>query len=174
MDLIEIRGYVRGISITVMPQMYSHDSQLSPGKIMADLKELEVCHDRTVIAPRSIADVVADSCPVGRGVEHRIDPMPLCQREAIVEDMLDAWFALAGIEVASDDHWLIPCHLLNRCHHISCASVALVTVALVNAPVCIEVPEASAGGRVRQLGPSHKASAPEAAGADVPRARSLD
>lgn len=109
---------------------------------------------------------------MGAGVEHCINPVPLGQPEAVVEEKLDTRLALTSIEITSDDDWLGPSSLLNRLQHVVRACVTRipvtgVTVGTATTPVGVEVPEAEAAAHMPQLGPIHIARAPLPPGIEV-------
>jgi len=133
-------------------------------------------NDRAVIA----FGVLACSCmalpPVLCRVENCINPVRHCHREAVLQKVPWARLAHRGIEVTSDDHRLTSHLLLDHPQHVPCTGVALVgvtssTIATVDTPVRVEVPERASTSHVGQLGPRHIARAPLACGLDVSGAR---
>merc|ERR1712050_337469 len=78
--------------------------------------------------------------------------------EAVLHEVLRALLTHVRVEVASDDDRCIASLLADDVQHVLRAGVPLVriaglAIAAVDAPMCVEVPEGAAAGRVSQLRP---------------------
>mmetsp|Transcript_27181 Transcript_27181/g.75991 ORF Transcript_27181/g.75991 Transcript_27181/m.75991 type:complete len:526 (-) Transcript_27181:286-1863(-) len=137
-------------------------------------QKLELCKNRSVVTPCSVADPRGDCAKVGGREENEVHVGILSQGEAAVEKVSHTRLLYATaehVEVASHDDGipqgapLRTCFLPDEVDHVPGPGEARLpgagpAIPAVHAPVRVEVPDAAARGLVRHLGPSGVTRAP--------------